>query len=66
MDDRLAVGVDDDSDLERGSVTTRADEHRHVTVIGCDCSPVMSVRMQHVVVSDTVLAGACLDIQESG
>jgi len=62
VDDRLAVVIDDDANLDRCAVSTWSDEHRHRRVVGCERSPVMSIGVQHVVVSDTVLAGARLDV----
>ena len=62
MDDRLTMFVGHDTDLEGLSVLPRSDEHRELGVVGCESSPVMSIRVQHVFVSDTVLAGACLDV----
>ncbi len=39
------------------------DEHRDRVVVSLEGSPVMSICVQHVVVADTVLAGACLDVR---
>ena len=36
--------------------------HRHVGVVGLEGSPMMSQGVEHVVVGDTVLAGARLDV----
>jgi hypothetical protein len=37
------------------------DEHRHVGIVGLECSPAVSKCVQHVVIDDTVLAGARLE-----
>ena len=39
-----------------------ADEHRHVGIVGLEASPVVSQRVEHVVIGDNVLAGARLDV----
>ena len=62
MDDRDAVGVIDDADLQGLTVRGRSDEHRDVGIVGLEASPVVSQCMEHVVVGDTVLAGARLDV----
>jgi len=62
MDDRNAVGVIDDTDLQRLTVRGRSDEHRDVGIVGLEPSPVVSQCMEHVVIRDTVLAGARLDV----
>lgn len=62
MDDRNAIGVVDDADLQRVTVGGWPDEHRDVGVIGLEASPVMSKCVEHVVVGDTVLAGARLNV----
>ena len=62
MDDRDTIGVIDDADLQRLAVRGRSDEHRDVGIVGLEASPVVSQCMEHVVIGDTVLAGACLDV----
>jgi hypothetical protein len=62
MDDRNAVGVIDDTNLQRLTVRGRSDEHRDVGIVGLEASPVVSQCMEHVVIGDTVLAGARLDV----
>ena len=62
MDDRDAVGVIDDTDFQRLAARGRADEHGDVGIVGLEASPVVSQRMEHVVIGDTVLAGARLDV----
>jgi hypothetical protein len=62
MDDRDAVGIIDDADLQRFTVRGRADERRDVGIIGLEASPVVSQCVEHVVIGDTVLAGARLDV----
>jgi hypothetical protein len=42
MDDRNAVGVIDDTNLQRLSVRGRSDEHGDVGIIGLEASPVVS------------------------
>ena len=62
MDDRDTVSIIDHSDLQRLAGRGRSDEHRDVGIIGVEASPVVSQCMEHVVVRDTVLAGARLDV----
>ncbi len=62
MDDRNAVGIIDNTDLHRSTVRRRADEHRDVGIIGFEASPMVSQCVKHVVIGDTVLAGARLDV----
>jgi hypothetical protein len=62
VDDRDAIGIVDDADFQRLSVRGRSDEHRDVGIIGLEASPVVSECVKHVVIGDTVLAGARLDV----
>jgi len=62
MDHCGAVVVGDDADLQRFGARRRADEHRDRVVVGLEGLPVMSKGVEHVVVRNTVLAGARLDI----
>jgi hypothetical protein len=62
MDDRDTIGVVDNADLQRLTARGRSDEHRDVGIIGVESSPVVSQCMEHVVIGDTVLAGARLDV----
>ena len=62
MDDYDAVGVIDDADLQGFTARGRSDEHCDVCIVGLEASPVVSQRMEHVVIGDTVLAGARLDV----
>jgi hypothetical protein len=62
VDDRNAVIIIDDTDFQRLSVRGRSNEHRDVGVIGLESSPVVSECVEHVVIGDTVLAGARLDV----
>ena len=62
MDDRNTVGVIDNTDLQRLTVRGRSDEHGDVGIIGFEASPVVSQCMEHVVIGDTALAGARLDV----
>ena len=62
MDDRNTISVVDHANLQGLAVGSRADEHRDVGVIGLEASPVVSQSMEHVVIGDTVLAGARLDV----
>lgn len=50
------------TDLQRRRCLGRAYEHRHGRVVRLEGSPVMSYRVQHVLVCDTVLACAGLDV----
>lgn len=65
MDDRDAIGVIDHSDLQRFTVRGWSDEHRDVGIVGLEASPVVSQCVEHVVIGDTVLAGARLDVHQS-
>ena len=62
MDDRNAIGIVDDTDFQRLTIRRWSDEHRDVRIISLEASPVVSECMQHVVVGDTVLASARLDV----
>jgi hypothetical protein len=62
MYDGHPVVVDDDADLEWRAPSGRPDVHRHVGIIGLEGLPVVAKCMDHVVVVDTVLAGARLDV----
>lgn len=62
MDDRGPVVVNHDANLDGGAGTGWADEHRDGRVVSLEGSPVMAHSVQHVLVGDTVLAGACLDV----
>jgi hypothetical protein len=62
VDDRDAIGVIDDADLQRLSVRRRSDEHRDIGIVSLEASPVVSESVKHVVIGDTVLAGARLDV----
>jgi len=61
-DDRNAIGIVDDADLQRFTGRGRSDEHRDVGIVGRKASPVVSQCVEHVVIRDTVLAGARLDV----
>jgi hypothetical protein len=62
VDDRDAIGVIDDADLQGLAARGRSDEHGDVGIVGFEASPVVSQCMEHVVIGDTVLAGARLDV----
>jgi len=62
VDDRDAIGIVDDTDLQRLTVRRWSDEHRDVSIVGLEASPVVSQCVEHVVIGDTVLAGARLDV----
>jgi|CXWL01.1.fsa_nt_gi hypothetical protein len=62
MDDRFAFVIENDSNLERRAVSTWSNEHRHRRVVGREGSPVVSVGVDHVVIRDTVLSSARLDV----
>ena len=64
MNHSRAVLVGDDPDLQRLSRHRWTDEHRDRKVIGFECSPMMTQCVQHVIVGDTVLAGARLDVHQ--
>jgi hypothetical protein len=52
-----AVVVLDDADLERLTSPGRTDEHRDLSIVGFEGSPVVSKGVEHVVIGDAVLAG---------
>lgn len=62
MDDRDTLGVVDDTNLQWPTGCGWSDEHRDVGIIGFEASPVVSECVEHVVIGDTVLAGARLDV----
>lgn len=62
MDDRRSGLVDDDPHLEERSRRRRPDEHRDGRVVGLERLEVVSECVQHVLVADTVLAGAGFDV----
>ena len=61
-DDRDAISVIDDTDFQRLSIRGRSNEHRDVGIVGLEASPVVSECVEHVVIGDTVLASARLDV----
>jgi hypothetical protein len=62
VDERDAISVIDDADLQGLAVRGRSNERRDVGIVGLEASPVVSQCMEHVVIGDTVLAGARLDV----
>ena len=62
MDNRDDIGIIDDAELHRLTSRGGSDEHRHVGIVGLEASPVVSQCVEHVVIGDTVLAGAHLDV----
>ena len=62
MNDRDAISVIDDTDFQRLQLRGWSNEHRDLGIIGLEASPVVSECMKHVVIGDTVLAGARLDV----
>ena len=66
MDDGDPIVIVEHSDFEWLGVGRRTDEHSDVCVVGIERSPVVSECMRHVVVGDTVLAGARLNVQWVG
>jgi hypothetical protein len=62
MDDRDAIGIIDDADLQGLAVRGRSDEHRDVGIVGLEAAQVVSQYVEHVVIGDTVLADARLDV----
>ena len=64
MDDRDAISVIDEADFQRFSIRGRSNEHRDVGIIGRESSPVVSECVEHVVIGNTVLASARLDVHQ--
>src|SRR4051812_27346123 len=62
----LSLLIVDDADLERFRTAGWSDVHRDVRVIGLERLPVVAECVEHVVVADTVLAGARLDVDHFG
>ena len=62
MNDRNAVGIIDNTNLQRLAVRGRFDGHRDVGIVSFEASRVVSECMKHVVIGDTVLASARLDV----
>jgi len=62
MDDRNTVGIIDNADFQRLAARGRSDGHGDVGIVGLEASPVVSDCVEHVVIGDTVLAGARLDV----
>jgi hypothetical protein len=65
MNDRNAIGIVDNTNLQRLTVRRWSDEHRDVGIVGLEASPMVSQGVEHVVIGDTVLAGARLDVHPS-
>jgi hypothetical protein len=51
--------------ISSGSPLVEADEHCDRRVVGLERTPVVAAYVAHIVVSDTVLAGARLDVHLS-
>ena len=62
MDDSGATIIADNGHLQRLTRGRRTNEHGHGRVVGNDVSSEVSHRVQHVFVSDTVLAGTRLNV----
>lgn len=62
MEDRDAVGIIDNTNLQRLTVRGWSNEHRDVGIVRLEASPVVSECVEHVVIGDIVLAGARLDV----
>lgn len=62
MDHGDARLLDDDPDLERHAATRRPDEHLHGWIVCFEHKPVIAQSMHHVLIADTVLAGARIDV----
>lgn len=62
MNDRNTTGIVDNTNLQQLTVRRWSDEHRDVGIVGLEASPVVSQGVEHVVIGDTVLAGARLDV----
>jgi len=63
VDQRGAVLIGHYTDLQRFSTRRWTDEHRDRILPGLESSPVVSKGVKHVVVGNTVLAGARLDVE---
>jgi hypothetical protein len=62
VDDSHSCIIVDYANFEGLARSGRADEHRDLRIVGLEGSPVVSNCMQHVIVSDAVLAGCRLDV----
>ena len=62
MDHRGTLIVSDHADLQRAGAERRSDEHRDRWIIGLERPPVVANRVHHVVVGNTVVASARLDV----
>lgn len=57
MDNRDTIVIDDDADLQGITTLRWADEHGDVRIIGCECLPMISKGVEHVVICHAVFAG---------
>ncbi len=64
MNDRHAIVIDHDTDLERFPASGRTDEHGHARIIRLIGLPVVPKGMDHVVVRHAVLACRRRDVHE--
>ena len=62
VNDRDAIGIIDDTDLQRLTSRGRSDVHRDLGIVGLEAPPVMSECMQHVVIRRHRACGARLDV----
>ena len=62
MDDRDAIGIIDDTQFQRLTGRGWSNEHRDVGIVSLEPSPVVPECMKQVVIGDTVLVGARLDV----
>ena len=62
MNDRTSICIVDDPDFKWHSIRGWSDEYCDVRIVGLESSPVVSKCVEHVVIGDTVLASARLDV----
>ena len=62
MNDCRSVCIGNDADFKRLSRPRRSNEHRYSGIVGFECFPMLSKRMQHVSLRHIVSLGAPLDV----
>lgn len=62
MDDCDAIVIDYNSDFQWDSIFIRSNEHGHALIICGESLPVISEGVNHVVISDAVLASRWIDV----
>ena len=62
MNNRNSICIVDDPDFKWHSIRGWSDEYCDVRIVGLESSPVVSKCVEHVVIGDTVLAGARLNV----